>query len=522
VTGTCASDFAADAQVTLTSTADAGQQFGAWGGACVGNAIGTSCTLSMAQPRTASAQFTALRRVSVTSTGTDGKGRVTGGFGIDCRIDGANATGTCAADIPDGTPITLTSAADGAVSGVVAQVFAGWGADCASASGLTCTLTPSGGNRAASAGFRGGKAVTLSLDGIGGGSVTSTIGLSCVRDSGSNSGTCSQTVMHGTTVTLVPNSDATSIFAGWAGACAGQVGDCTLSMTQARAAAATFNRRVVPLTITLGGTGNGIVTVNGVNMCERNSTQIGNVTCVREYDIGTTVTVQTTAGAGTDFLGNSGDCAGTSPCTLVMSQARTVTSAFAGTVMVSLTIEGLASGSGVVRSTESTPLINCTIVGGQPSGTGCSTIVPLGTVITLRAEGNVGNAHTFWGGSCTGRVTYECALAVTSATRASAGFSSAIDIEMRLSGPGAGTVTFQPMGAPSQKPCVVGIGAATVSCRYSLPGGTAAVFRGLSAPGFRFDGIIGPCVESVSATPVQECTYRGIGFLRVFTAAFIP
>ncbi|MBL0172906.1 MAG: Ig-like domain-containing protein [Gemmatimonadaceae bacterium] len=522
VSGACAVDFAADLQVTLTSVADAGQQFGSWGGACVGSSVGASCTLTMAQARTASAQFTAMRRVTVASAGTDGRGRVTGGFGMDCRIDGAGTTGTCAVDVADGTPVTLTSVADGANAGVVAQVFGGWSGDCAAASGTSCTLTPTGGNRAASVGFLGGKAVSVVMTGIGGGSVTSTAGLSCIRSGDVTSGTCAQTVSHGTTVTLVPNADPQSVFVGWSGACAGQVGDCTLSMTQARSAIATYTRRTVSLNMILTGGGNGVVTVNGISGCDRTNTTFGTVTCVRDYDIGTVVTLSANAGAGTDFLGNTGDCVGMTSCTLVMSQSRTVTSAFAGTVLVTLTIEGLASGSGVLRSTESTPRINCAIVGGQPSGSGCVATVPVGTSITLQGTGNVGNALTFWGGSCTGRVTHECTLVVNAPMRASAGFSAAIDVEVRLSGPGAGSITFAPAGAPSQAPCVVSVPGTPVSCRYSLPGGTNAVLRGFSAPGWRFDGFIGPCVESVSSTPVQECTYRGIGFLRVFTAGFIP
>ncbi|MEQ1694179.1 MAG: hypothetical protein ABMA00_23030, partial [Gemmatimonas sp.] len=493
--------------MTLTSTADAGQQFGAWGGACVGNGVGASCSLTMAAARTASAQFSALRHVSIASSGTDGRGRVTGSFGLDCRIDGVTASGTCAIDVPDGTPVALTSIPDASGAGVVAQVFAGWGSDCASAVGSTCTVTPAGGDRSASAGFRGGKAIGVTLAGLGGGSVTSTAGLSCVRSGGTTTGACTQTVVHGTTVTLVANSDPQSVFAGWSGACTGQVGDCTLAMTQAHAAIATFNRQTVTLTMILSGTGNGTVSVDGISGCSRTSAQLGNITCTRDYDIGTVVSLNAAAGGGTDFHGNSGDCVGFGACTIVMSQARSVTSAFANTVLVSLTIEGLGGGHGRLRSTEATPRIDCAIFGGQPSGAGCTTTVPVGTTITLRGEGSAGNALTFWGGSCAGRVTYECVLVVNAPMRASAGFSVAIDVEMRLSGAGAGRVTFEPMGAPSQAPCVVAVPGTPATCRYSLPIGTAGVFRGVSAAGYRFDGIIGPCVESVGPAPVQECTY---------------
>ena len=275
VTGVCAFEFAADLHVTLNSTADAGHQFVAWGGACVGSAIGASCTLSMTQPRAASAQFTALRRVTITSPGTDGRGRVSGGFGLDCIINGAATSGTCAVDVPDGSSMMLSSVPDAASAQSVLQVFSGWGNDCASASGATCALTISG-NRTVSAGFFAGRSLNVTIDGSGGGSVASVSGIACASVGGRNSGVCAQTLPFGTGVTLFPVGDTQSSFVGWGGACAGQaLAMCTLSISETREARATFVRRLIPLTITLSGSGNGTVTVNGVVGCLRTNTQVG-------------------------------------------------------------------------------------------------------------------------------------------------------------------------------------------------------------------------------------------------------
>ena len=101
-----------------------------------------------------------------------------------------------------------------------------------------------------------------------------------------------------------------------------------------------------------------------------------------------------------------------------------------------------------------------------------------------------------------------------------AGFSPALDVQMQLSGSGLGSVSFHPTGAPSQAPCVLVAAGTPVACRFSLPTGTSGLFRGVPGVGARFDGFLGPCVESDGSTAVPLCTYRGIGFLRVFRGTF--
>jgi len=523
VSGVCAFDFAADALVTLTSTADPGQQFAAWGGACVGQAVSSTCQLTMAQPRTASAQFVALRRVSVASIGDDGRGRVSGGFGIDCRVDGSATSGACVANVPDGTPITLTALPDPANAVAVAQVFAGWGGACASATNATCTITPSGADRTASAGFHDGRTLTVTLSGAGGGRVSSVTGIACTRTGDANAGVCAQTLSHGTSVTLFPVPDDFSEFTGWGGACAGQaLGMCTLDLSQARAVTATFASRRVPLTLRLTGSGDGSITVNGATACARTAAQQGVVECVRLYEFGALVTVQGAPGAQTEFVGLGGDCTGAGVCTLVMSTARTVTSAFEARGPMRLTVEPRGtSGSGTVRSTEAVPLIDCTITNGVATSGRCSATVASGSSITLRATGAINNAHAFWGAGCNGRTTFECTIVMDVPIDVFVGFTNAIDVEMRMGGTGLGSVTFAPEGAPAQAPCVIGVAGAAVSCRFSLPASSASgVFRGLPSGGSSFAGFVGPCAESSGANSVPVCTYRGIGFLRVITATF--
>lgn len=518
-TGTCSADFAADAQVTLTSTADAGQSFGAWGGACASSAAGVSCTVTMAQARAVTAQFSSMRRLTVVATSTDGRGRITGPFGIDCRIDGAAATGTCAADVVDGTPITLTNVPDAANGSTLAQMFAGWGGDCAAAAGTTCTVTLAGGNRSVTAGFQGAKSLTVQLAGTGGGGATTATGFTCARAAGQAIVTCASSLVFGAQVALVAEPDGQSTFIGWTGACNGPSTVCVTTMTAARAATATFTRRTFPLTMVLDGGGNGSVLVNGVVACSRTAGQVGAITCTTNIEIDTRVVVTLTTGDQTDIIGNAGACESIAGCEFVMNTARSLTTTFSSRAPVTVRIIGSASGTGLVRSDEAVPAINCRVVNGVPTGAGCSGSVPNGSTIRLQTTGDPGNALILWGGSCSGRGQSDCTLVARTNVDVVVGFTAAIDLELRLSGSGLGVVSFEPVGAPSQQPCAMTT-TSGANCRFALPIGLSSVLRGQAANGARFDGFIGPCAESAVEGPVPVCTYRGIGFLRVFTATF--
>lgn len=518
--GVCQFAFAADAQVTLTSTADAGQVFSAWGGACVAAAVGPSCAITMTQAQTASARFSAMRSVSITSTGTDGRGRVTGAFGLDCRIDGASTSGVCSANVPDGTAVLLTSDADGVTSNRVEQRFGNWGADCAAASGSSCTVTATGRNMSVSAGFFDGRSITMLLDGDGGGRVTAT-SIMCARNEGETARSCASTVPYGAVVRLTQQASAGSTFASWAGACSGQGATCDLLMTQARTISATFHRQTALLTVLHTGGGTGAILANGSELCARATGAVGGVACYRDFPLGTAVTLTVRPGVQTDFGGYADDCTGQTSCTLVMTAPRSVTVTFASSALVTLRVGEIGGGSGTIVSSESTPRINCRIDRGIPvNPNGCSAQVPVGTTIALIGTGAANHALYEWGGACSGVSTYRCELTVNTSSQVTTIFGSAIDIEMRLSGSGAGTITFAPLAAPSQSPCQLSALGAPMTCRYSLPSGSSGVFRGMPAAGTPFSGISGPCAESVAGEAVPVCTYRGVGFLRVFTAVF--
>jgi endoglucanase len=162
--------------------------------------------------------------LNVTKSGT-GSGTVTSNTG------GINCGSTCSATYASGTTVTLTATA---ASG---STFAGWSNGCTGTS-ATCTVSMTAA-RTVNAAFNtsGGTtfALTVTRSGTGSGTVTSNTG-------GINCGsTCSATYASGTTVTLTATAASGSTFAGWSGACTGTSATCSVSMTAARTATATFN-----------------------------------------------------------------------------------------------------------------------------------------------------------------------------------------------------------------------------------------------------------------------------------------
>src|SRR5207247_8048033 len=96
----------------------------------------------------------------------------------------------------------------------------------------------------------------------------------------------------------------------------------------------------------------------------------------------TSATRTATPATGSSVTGWSGEgCSGTGPCTVSMTQARTVTATFTPQVFT-LTVSKLGSGSGTVASTSPPGAINC--------GTTCSTTSEIGRA-TRRARPATGS-----------------------------------------------------------------------------------------------------------------------------------
>ena len=239
--------------------------------------------------------------------------------------------------------------------------------------------------------------LTVNKSGTGSGTVTSNPG-------GINCGaTCTSSYNSGTVVTLTATPAAGSVFAGWSGGCSG-TGSCAVTMNAAATVTASFTRQTFSLTVNKSGTGLGTVTSSpgGINC---------GVTCSASYDSGTVVTLTATPLPGSTFVGWSGGCSGTGPCTVTMNAATTVTAIF-NLQVFTLTVNktGLLGGGTVTSSPGG---INC--------GATCAANYNSGAVVTLTATPNILVTFLGWsGGGCSGMG--HCTVTMTANTTVTANF----------------------------------------------------------------------------------------------------
>ncbi len=174
----------------------------------------------------------------------------------------------CANDFPDMATVTLTATPG------TGFVFTGWTGAC-TGTAKTCTVTMSQ-SQSVQATFNPAVVtyvLTLTKRGTGAGSIVSSpIGLNC-------GAVCAAPFARNVKVTLTAVESPLTDFAGWAGACSGfkLLSTCTVTMSQARAASATFNPAPI-LTLTRVG-------------LSRSSFRVGShTTAVRAAPVGPTIT----------------------------------------------------------------------------------------------------------------------------------------------------------------------------------------------------------------------------------------
>lgn len=487
--GTCVFTFPGDATVSLASTAEPGSVFGAWGDACTASNIGPTCQVTMSQARTASARFTALRRVVITAAASsDGRGRVTGANGLDCRMTTGAISGTCVVEVPEGSPYQLTAAGEPTPNGGTQQFFAGWGGDCSTSTGAVCTVTPGPNNMTATARFADVQPIVVSLSGSGGGLVTGGSTIACTRAADVNSGKCAESATFGSSVTLTAIADAQSTFGGWTGACSELATTCTTTLSQARTVGATFSRRQVDLTTTLSGSGAGTVSVNGAVVCSTPG-NIPAVICSQSFDIGSAVTVTGAATSGSRFNGFGGACSGASACLIVLTGPLTVTANFSvSQYLLTLTLSGTGAGS-VVSSdgmTCTSSLTNTSAV--------CTKMVEIGTTVSLNVNPTLESVFDSYSGDCTGKSP--CSFQMTAQRAVSATFTRRqVLVTAQLSGTGGGTVTADGVAI-----CAMPLASRNALCTTMVNYGATVVFAG--NPGFEstFDKFGGDCPGGASCS----------------------
>ena len=275
-----------------------------------------------------------------------------------------------------------------------------------------------------------------------------------------------------------------------------------------------------------GGMGSGTVTSQAglspsIN-CTITNGVAGATGCVASYLAGTSITLTGAAAGGSTFTGWSGvdgGCPGTSPCTVIMDRARTVTASF-GTVSAvhTLALVGQGTGSGAVTSQAGlSPAISCVITNGVAAVTGCGGAYPSGTVVTLAALASTGSAFLGWSGpdiTCPGLSA--CTVTMDRARTVTASFAAVHTLALVGQGTGSGTVTSQAGLSPAIS-CVITNGAAAATgCNGAYPSGTLVTLAATASTGSAFLGWSGP---DITCPGLSSCTVI-MDRARTITASF--
>lgn len=376
---TCNAGFLPNAVVTLHPLPQSGWQFVGWAGDCTGTG---DCSVTLNRARSVVANFAAVP--VVLTANVVGLGTVSSiPEGIEC---GPNAT--CSADFPLNTQVTLWAVPQ------TGWVFTGWRGDCGGTGSCNVTLDQS---RSVVANFSAIPGV-LTTNVVGFGTVNSTpAGIAC----GPNA-SCSAGFPFATQVTLVAVPGSGWEFVGWSGDCSG-TGPCTVTLDQSRSVVANFAALPVVLNVTVNGLGTVDSTPTGI-ACGANAT------CGAAFPVGTLVTLTATPQSGSVFVGWSGDCSGTGPCSVTLNQARSVSAQFSPLINLTVTVGNFGT---VISSPAG---INC------PGPMTCSAVFPPGTVVTLLPIPDADFFFDFWSGDCSG--SGACMLTLDNDKTVSAFFTS--------------------------------------------------------------------------------------------------
>jgi hypothetical protein len=305
--GVCSAEYVKNTEVTLTATADSGNQFKGWTGC--DSVVGNQCKVTMSAAKSVGAEFEPTPEFTLeVKKGGSGSGTVTSSPpGINCGSE-------CSAEFEEGTKIVLTAVAN---SG---SVFVKWEGCKAEPSPAQCEVTV-GEDEEVTAIFELLRTLTITKAGTGSGEVKCKV-------NGGSAGTCASSYANGTNLELVATAGIGSEFKGFSAGTGSASGCSTLScafkIEANSAVTATFNLEPPSefgLTVALAGTGTGTVTSSpaGINC---------GIDCSEAYVAGTEVTLTATSASGSSFSGWSGACSGTGACKVTMSQARNATATF--------------------------------------------------------------------------------------------------------------------------------------------------------------------------------------------------
>ncbi|MBK8250387.1 MAG: Ig-like domain-containing protein [Gemmatimonadetes bacterium] len=514
--GSCSALFAADSMVRLQASSESGSRFAAWGASCDGAAA--TCQLVVDAPRVVTAGFVALRRVAVVGDG-DGRGSAVGG-GLDCRIDGRDAQGTCTVTVAEGERLTVRAVAAVATTADAESRFAAWGGACRTAGSATCELDVAADDVTLRLGFHAPRVVSVQLDGDGSGRVDGH-GVSCAGSAATLTGNCRVSVAHGTAITLRAVPVAGSRFVSWSGACAaaGDASTCDVIADRALSARAAFAAGRELVVEPGGGDGEGrVMGPGGLDCVVKGNAVAGTCRVMISADSAQLEAMVAGTPRRQTFGGWESGCAipANHRCVARLADGRTVVRPrFHDEQRLVLSVGGKGAG----QVTASAAALACTLaVGGRVSGV-CAASEPWGTNVTLQAVADARSAFAGWSGECQPLTATTCTTRLVAARQVTATFVPR-QVPLTLSGVGDGEGTLLVNGQPA---CVQVLGGASPTCDILVNVGAVVTVTVAPAASSVFQGFVGDCLATTCQLNVDAP--RGVRSriaLRRFTLTTTP
>lgn len=473
--GFCSSELGHGTGVTLRAHPAADSVFAGWSGACTGT--DPVCLVTMDAATSVVATFEAMRSASMSMTGIMVDGHLIRGGAIAagdvlCR-DWCHSPA-----VPRGTTQLFTAVPD------PGWEVAHWGRACTHAGAAsTCTVSI-GDSTDVVVTFRPVvRVLTLAVaneEDSRGSLWPSSYPGALVGSVPCDAYSCVE-VRLDATVTITPYAHTGSVFTGWSGACVGLAPTCTVTMSEARAVAASFAPAATTGILVEGRQGGAIRVADEScrTSCTSPAARRGsNLTFTAVPDPGWEVSEWTRAC--TPALAEPS-------CDIVVTEGAMVGAWFRPSVHT-LFVEITGAGS----VTSDYDYIDC--------GSTCAAVVYELTPVTFTAMPRPTWAFVGWSGACTG-TQLTCTTTITEAETVFALFEPERRLlELTVSGDGDGRVT--------------GSASCASSCDVDLPYGSEVVLVARADDGSRFAGWSG-CERQTSS----RCTFT-MSFDREVTARF--
>jgi hypothetical protein len=399
----CEAKFPLGSAVRLSSAPGSGLYLAGWSGDCVGGA--QSCEATADETTQVQAQFVAgsppTPPVHALTVSFSGEGHVTSSQQgvIDC---GSN----CWTSFSGGGHVTLNAAP---ASGFV---FDGWAGDCSGAGSCDVAVTAL---RSVVAVFKrssipgGTSTLTIVNNEPGSNQGTGRIRISWLDHSEDcNSDECDISgVPNGARVKVQPLPGPNTVVENYGGACAGSAQQCTLILNEDAGVTTSF-QNASALTTSYGlnltrSTGGSVQSIPPGIDCG------GDTGCKAAFKRNIAVRLTVNAANGYTFGGWSGDCNGTTGCSISMTVSRTISAAFRA---IRDQLNVVKNGRGIGTITTDPAGIQC--------GDICTYSFRRASSVTLRAVPNGSSRFRTWGGACSGKK--QCSLTITAPVELTAAF----------------------------------------------------------------------------------------------------